>query len=75
MSWDAETASGAIADAAARVRGLLRVAVDVVMPPLALDGGRAAGAVQSPGLSAEAWGKIAFIEAAGLRRLRRPAGL
>ena len=48
--------------AALRARGLLRAAVDVVMPPLALDRARGAGAMQSPGLSAEAWSKIAFLE-------------
>ena len=63
MNWDAETAGATIVDAATRARGLLRAAVDVVMPPLALDGGRGAGAMQSPGLTAEAWGKIVFIEA------------
>ncbi len=46
-----------------RARGLLRAVVDVVLPPLALDGPRGAGAVQSPGLTAEAWAKIAFLEA------------
>jgi ComF family protein len=45
-----------------RARRLLRAAVDVVMPPLAFDGERGAGRMQSPGLSAEAWSKIVFIE-------------
>lgn len=35
-----------------------RRALDLILPPTALDGGPAI----SPGLSAEAWGKIAFIE-------------
>jgi ComF family protein len=52
-----------MASAAMRARGLLRAVVDVVLPPLALDGPRTAGAMQSPGLSAEAWGKISFLEA------------
>jgi ComF family protein len=52
-----------MAGAAMRARGLLRAAIDVVLPPLALDGPRSAGAVQSPGLTAAAWGKISFIEA------------
>ena len=63
MDWDAEAAGQVVAGAAMRAGGLLRAAVDVVMPPLALDGGRGAGPMQSPGLTAEAWAKIAFIEA------------
>ncbi|HLY80010.1 MAG TPA: ComF family protein [Caulobacteraceae bacterium] len=52
-----------MASAALRAKSLLRAAVDVVMPPLALDRVRGAGAMQSPGLTAEAWAKIAFLEA------------
>jgi ComF family protein len=63
MSWNAEAAGEAMAGAALRARGLLRAAVDVVLPPLALEGGRGAGAMQSPGLTAQAWAKITFIEA------------
>jgi len=63
MDWDAEAAGQAVAGAAMRAGGLLRAAVDVVMPPLALDAARRAGPMQSPGLTAEAWAKIAFIEA------------
>ena len=62
MSWSAEAAGEAMAGAALRARGLLRAAIDVVMPPLALDRVRGAGPMQSPGLSAEAWTKIAFLE-------------
>jgi len=62
MNWNAELAGGAMAGAARRARGMLRAAIDVVMPPLALDGGRGAGAMQSPGLTADAWSKIVFIE-------------
>jgi len=63
MEWDVEMAGVAVVDAARRAGGMLRAALDVVMPPLALDGGRNAGAVQSPGLTADAWSKIGFIEA------------
>ena len=41
-------------------RGLGRGALDLILPPRTFDGARAA---QSPGLSAEAWAKIAFLEA------------
>lgn len=37
--------------------GLARAALDLLLPPQALDGGGA----QSPGLSAEAWGKVSFL--------------
>src|SRR5258708_38124989 len=63
MSWSAEAVGEAMAGAAMRARGLLRTAVDVVLPPLALDAGRRGAAVQSPGLSAEACAKLGFIEA------------
>jgi len=39
----------------------VRVATDVVLPPVALDAGRAAP-VQSRGLTAEAWTKLRFLE-------------
>jgi ComF family protein len=42
---------------------LVRAAVEVVLPPQALDGARAAPAVQTRGLSAAAWSQIVFIEA------------
>lgn len=42
------------------VRGLGSRTLDLLLPPRALDGG---GAVISNGLSAEAWGRIHFIEA------------
>jgi len=58
-----EIGKAALAAAGLRAAHLLRAAVDVVLPPQALDGGRKAGPVQSRGLTAEAWGKIAFIEA------------
>jgi ComF family protein len=41
-----------------RVRGLARRALDLVMPPQALDH---RGATQGRGLSAEAWGRVRFI--------------
>ncbi|MEJ0064902.1 MAG: hypothetical protein WDM85_05275 [Caulobacteraceae bacterium] len=47
----------------------------MVMPPLALDRVRGAGAMQSPGLGAEAWAKIAFLETPVCDGLRRAAGL
>src|SRR5580704_14722724 len=59
MTW-ADEAGRTAAGAASR---LLRAAADVVLPPLALEGGRRAAAVQTRGLSAEAWRQIAFIEA------------
>ena len=48
----------------ARLRGLASAALDILLPPRALDEGKGARvAVQSHGLSAQAWGKIAFIDA------------
>jgi ComF family protein len=49
--------------AAWTARGWLRGALDVALPPLALDDGTHAAAVQSQGLSSEAWRKITFLEA------------
>ncbi len=43
----------------ARVRGLVRGAVDVIFPPAHLDGGRAL----EPGLTPTAWSKVTFLEA------------
>ena len=63
MQWRADAAGEMVAGAAMRAAGLLRAAVDVVMPPQALDVGRGTGPVQSPGLSAAAWIKLSFIEA------------
>jgi ComF family protein len=69
MDWPAElhgraeAAGEAVAGAALRAASLLRAAADVVMPPLALDAARRAGAMQSPGMTAAAWAKLAFIEA------------
>jgi ComF family protein len=63
MSWNAEAGGEAMTGAALRAKGLLRAAIDVVMPPLALDGVRGAAAMQSPGLTADAWVKIAFLDA------------
>jgi len=40
-----------------------RRALDLVLPPVALEEGPSAKAVQTPGLSASAWSRIAFIEA------------
>jgi len=63
MAWETSEAGAALADAGVRARRLARAALDVVLPPLALDGGRFAAPVQSGGLSAEAWARISFIEA------------
>ncbi len=41
----------------------LRAAVEVVLPPAALDLGRYGDRVQSTGLTADAWRKITFVEA------------
>ncbi len=62
MSW-AEQASETGRLAGLRARELVRAAVEVVLPPQALDGARAAPPVQTRGLTAEAWSKITFIEA------------
>jgi ComF family protein len=65
MSW-ADEAGEAAASAALsiglRAGQLARAAIEVVLPPQALDG-RHAGPVLTRGLTAEAWSKIAFIEA------------
>ena len=50
-----------LAGSALRARQWSRSAVDVVLPPAALDG-RQAGPVQTRGLTAEAWTKLRFIE-------------
>jgi ComF family protein len=63
MTLRADDAMAMAADAAARARGLLRAGLDIVAPPLALEGGRQAGRVQSPGLSAAHWAKVSFLEA------------
>jgi ComF family protein len=67
MEWGVETAGEALGDAvrntAMRARSLLRAAVDVVMPPLALDGARRNATMQSPGLTAETWTTLSFIDA------------
>ena len=48
----------------ARLRSLAVGALDLILPPRALDDGNGLGAaVQSHGLSAAAWGRIGFIEA------------
>src|SRR5581483_6737811 len=52
------------------LKALLRGALDVVMPPQALDAGQAAR-VQGPRLSPEAWGAGALIGGAGLGGCRR----
>ena len=61
MSW-AERAGESGRLAALRAGQLVRAAVEVVLPPQALDGARLAP-VQTRGLTAAAWSKIAFIEA------------
>jgi len=48
--------------AAIRARPVLRAVADIVAPPMLLEGGRREPAL-SPGLSAEAWSRIRFIEA------------
>ena len=45
------------------LKGAARQALDLVLPPLALEEGAGARAVQSPGMSASAWSRVAFIEA------------
>lgn len=44
-----------------RVRAALRGALDIALPPQALDEGAGAERVMSPGLNAAAWSRIAFI--------------
>jgi ComF family protein len=61
MTWQ-DHALDTAAGAARRGALLLRAVVDVVLPPQALDGQRHASPVQSRGLTAEAWTKIAFLE-------------
>ena len=67
MGWGHEAAeawseAGAWVGAGARrARHLIRAAADVVLPPVALDAARV-GPVQSRGLTADAWGKLRFIE-------------
>jgi ComF family protein len=61
MDWEAGQA--AVAGASLRAKRLARAALDVVMPPLALDGARFAAPTQSRGLTAAAWGQVRFIEA------------
>ncbi len=48
--------------ASRRIRVWAGRAVDLILPPLALDDPHAAGRPQSPGLSARAWERIAFID-------------
>lgn len=62
MSW-AEQAGESGRLAAMRASALLRAAVEVVLPPQALDGARKAGPVLTRGLTAEGWGRVTFIEA------------
>ena len=52
-----------VAGGASRAGQLLRSAVDIVLPPLALDSGRNLAPVQSRGLTAEVWTQLRFIEA------------
>jgi ComF family protein len=63
MGWNAETAAAELLHAGRRVRGLARAAVELVAPPLALDGGARAERVQTRGLTAGAWSRIHFLEA------------
>jgi len=46
-----------------RVRAALRAALDLALPPQALDETSGGQAVQSPGMTAEHWGRITFISA------------
>ena len=66
MSWTeqaGEQASELGRLAAMRAAALVRSAVEVVLPPQALDLARGARPVLTRGLTAEAWSKITFIEA------------
>jgi len=54
---------GPLAAASWTARRWLRGALDVVMPPLALDEGPHGARVQNAGLTAERWGRISFLEA------------
>jgi ComF family protein len=63
MGVSAEELGWAAAGAGLRAASLVRAAVEVVLPPLALDGPRQGGRMLTRGLTAEAWGKISFIEA------------
>lgn len=62
MSLIADGLAETLAEGALRARLWARTAVDVVLPPMALDG-RQAGQVQTRGLTAETWRKLHFIEA------------
>ena len=61
MSAASDSVGDAWTGGALRVRQWARAVVDVVAPPAALDG-RYAGAVQTRGLTAEAWARLRFIE-------------
>ena len=61
MSAATDRVGEMLAGGALRVRQWGRAAADVVAPPAALDG-RYAGAVQTRGLTAEAWARLRFIE-------------
>src|SRR5271163_1883208 len=62
MSWT-EHAGEAAAGVGRRAASLIRAAVDLVLPPQALDTDRKAPGVQTRGLTSEAWTKVAFLEA------------
>jgi len=47
----------------AAARALLRGAIDIVLPPLALDEGQRGARVQGQGLTAEVWRGLSFLEA------------
>ncbi len=48
---------------AAHLRAAAAGALDLVLPPRALDDDRRPASVQSPGLTTQAWSRITFIEA------------
>jgi ComF family protein len=62
MTWT-DQAREVAAGAGRRAASLLHAAVDVVLPPQALDTDRKAPRVQTRGLTSEAWTKVAFLEA------------
>ena len=61
MGWGYEDAVAWVGAGSRRARHVVRAMTDLVLPPVALDAGRA-GPVQSRGLTAETWAKLRFIE-------------
>ncbi|HVN01532.1 MAG TPA: ComF family protein [Caulobacteraceae bacterium] len=58
-----EDVKAVAAGVVARGRAAVRAGLDIVAPPLALEGGRRAERLLSPGLSSARWAKVTFIEA------------